>query len=141
MDFYKKFASSIKNTDLKQATDLTSQALKLCQGSDDQKKIMINLWANLKNEFSVIHSHAQVAPFTKSISQKLQSYMGDFVTMLSEGAKNQSEKCIKEFMVGLSKFGIMIARLGMGEHDDFSNSMLAFNKEIFPMLLKCYTPF
>ena len=141
MDFYKKFASSITGADLKQATDLTGQALNICQGSDDQKKIMINLWANLKNEFSVIHEHPQVAPFTKSIAQKLQSYMGDFVTMLSEATRKQSEKCIKEFMFGLSKFGIMIARLGMGEHDDFSKSMMVFNKEIFPMLLKCYTPF
>jgi len=82
-----------------------------------------------------------VGAVTKSIAQKLQSYMGAFVETVATGAQKQSEKCVKEFMVGLSKFGVMISRLGMGQHDDFHNSMVVFSKEIFPMLLKCYTPF
>ena len=68
-NFYKEFSESIQNLKSERAVELINKVLKLCEESVDQKKIIANLWFNVKSNYIAVNDHPQVSGIDKGITE------------------------------------------------------------------------
>lgn len=115
--------------------------LQECLSNQDKIAAFNQVWNLVESMYVSKGGNAENTFFVMAKNAFQQTVIGGIKNNISDLFERHVRKCIKEFMVGLAKFGAMIGRLAMKNHDDFIFALKVFGKEIVPMMIKCYTPF
>lgn len=137
MNFMGQLNDMILNGQTDSISDLLNQALEKC---DTITPMLTNLIGFTKNSFVKFNEVNDVSS-AMSLAQELMTQFENMKDQVAQLGNTMANKCVKEFMQGVAKFGVLVGRLAIGKNDDSFKALTNLAWETLPMVIKCYTPF